>query len=154
MKQQKRPLCISVSCAKSATCWLAIVVCALGSAAIANATDTERQLPSEHFGGVVTNQTITAAGQDFYRHFTSMWHESDLSERFSISIHEQPSARWGSRIWVEYAQRRIFQASLPTARAAIRVMGDQAVAVVQQKITDAEVERLLFRHPDLGADEL
>jgi curli production assembly/transport component CsgE len=31
-----------------------------------------------------------------------------LSERYIVSIHERPSARYGSLIWVEYEQRRVF----------------------------------------------
>jgi curli production assembly/transport component CsgE len=114
----------------------------------------ETSLPQEQYGGLVANQTVTVAGQDFYQYFVAAWRDQDLSERYAISIHERPSARWGSRIWVEYAQRRVFQALLPTARAAIKALSDQAVAVAYQKAADAEVERLLFRDVDLGADEI
>lgn len=112
-----------------------------------------RQAKQEGYG-VVTNQTVTVAGQDFFQHFVAAWRDRDLSERFSISIHERPSARWGSQIWVEYAQRRIFQASLPAARASIKALSEQAVDATYQQVTDADVGRLLFREADIGRDEI
>lgn len=105
-------------------------------------------------GGFVINQTVTVAGHDFYQHFALGWRERELGERFMVSVHEQPSARWGSRVWIEYAQRRVFQASLPPSRAAIRSISSQAVKITEQRIADTEAERLLFRDPDLATDEL
>lgn len=121
---------------------------------IANVAKVERTVRQELYGGVVANQTMTVAGQDFYRHFVSAWNEQDLSARFAISVHERPSARWGTQVWVEYAQRRIFQASLPTGRAGIRALSERAAEIALQKVADVEVERLLFRDADLGADEI
>jgi len=100
------------------------------------------------------NQTVTVAGNDFYQHFVLAWRDSELSERHVLSVHELPSARWGSRIWIEYQQRRILQINLPVSRAAIKAMGAQAASAVQQQVTDEEVQRLLFREADLGADEI
>jgi curli production assembly/transport component CsgE len=113
-----------------------------------------RSLAQESYGGVVVNQTVTVAGQEFFQHFVAGWRDRDLSERYAISVSERPSARWGSQIWIEFAQRRIFQAPLPTARVGIRALSEQATEVVAQSVADMEVERLLFREPDLGPDEL
>ena len=113
-----------------------------------------RKTLQEFYGGVVANQTVTVAGQDFYQYFVSAWRDRDMSERFAISVHERPSARWGSQIWIEYAQRRVFQAFLPTGRAGIRALSEQAVEAAYQKVADAEVERLLFRDADMGSDEI
>lgn len=133
----------------------------MGSAAVAGeaspadlTTKSERKTLQDLYGGVVANQTITVAGQDFYQYFVSAWRDRDMGERFAISVHERPSARWGSQIWIEYAQRRVFQAFLPTGRAGIKALSEQAVEAAYQKIADAEVERLLFRDPDMGSDEI
>lgn len=100
--------------------------------------------------GRVTNQTVTAAGQDFFRHFAFAWHERDLAERFAVAVRERPSARWGTRICIEFAQKRIFEAALPRAPSAIRTLSEQAAEMAYQKVVDAEVDRLLFRHVDTG----
>jgi curli production assembly/transport component CsgE len=107
----------------------------------------------EVYGGIVANQTITVAGQDFYQHFAALWRDQDVSARYAISIHERPSARWGSVVWIEYAQQRVFQAQLPSARDRIKGLSEQAVETAFQKIVDAQVQQLFFRDTDFGPDE-
>lgn len=109
---------------------------------------------ADQYAGMVTNQTVTVAGQDFYRYFVFEWHERGMDERFAIAIRERPSARWGTQISIEFAQRRIFQAQLPTSRAGIKALSERAAEIAQQKVADAEVERLLFRDADIGPDEI
>lgn len=108
----------------------------------------------EIYGGIVTDQTITVAGQNFYQMFVASWRDKPNQERFVIAIRERPSARWGNEIWVEYAQRRVFQAVLPANRSNIKAIADQAVEIAYKNVVDAEVQRLLFRDLDLGPDEL
>lgn len=108
----------------------------------------------EIYGGVVANQTVTVAGYDFYQYFVAAWRDRELSERFAISIHERPSARWGSQIWIQYAQKRVFQASLPSGRAGIKALSEQAVEIAFEKVAEVEVERLLTRNSDMGPDEI
>jgi curli production assembly/transport component CsgE len=104
-------------------------------------------------GGIVTDQTITPAGQDFYRIFATLWHDMPLNERFSIAIRERPSASLGNWILIDYRNRTIFQAVLPPARGNIRAVGERAVDVAYESISAAEAERLLFRDDDLAGDE-
>jgi len=123
-------------------------------ASTARADSPRPGIAAPQYGGMVVDQTVSVAGQDFYRYFAAAWRENALSERFTLSIHEQASARWGSRVRIEYANRVMFQASLPIARPAIPAVARQAAQAVQQRIAEAEVDRLLFRDPDLGADEI
>ncbi|MDB5885558.1 MAG: hypothetical protein JWR74_1729 [Polaromonas sp.] len=111
-------------------------------------------LASDLHAGVVVNQTITLIGQDFYLNFVAAWRDKPLSERYTLSVHERPSARLGSQVWVEYGNRRVFQTFLPPARARAKDAGLDAVEVAYQNIVDADVLNLLFRDPDLGPDEL
>ncbi len=119
-----------------------------------SAPHVERKALQELYGGIVANDTITSAGEDFYRDFVALWRERPLSDRYALAIHERPSARWGSTIWIEYAQRRVFQAQLPPSRAAVKAISTRAVNIAAARVVDAEVGRLLFRDPDLGPDEL
>lgn len=114
----------------------------------------ERRSLEEQYAGIVANQTVTVAGHDFYRYFVASWRDRELSERYAISIHERPSARSGTQVWIEYAQRRVFHAALPAGRASIRLLSEQAVEMALQKVAEIEVERLLFREADIGADEI
>lgn len=114
----------------------------------------DRKVQRESYGGVVVNQTMTVAGYNFYQCFVTVWRDKDMSERYAISVHERPSARWGTQIWIEYAQKRVFQAALPTSIANIRALSEQAAEVAQQKVVDVEVDRLLFREAEFGPDEI
>jgi curli production assembly/transport component CsgE len=116
--------------------------------------DKSNGLMPEAYGGIVANQTITVAGDNFYQFFMMAWREKEMSERYAISIHERPSARLGSQVWIEYRQRRVFQTFLPPARSAIKPVSQQAADITYQNVVDADVQRMLFRDDDLGPDEI
>ena len=105
-------------------------------------------------GGVVVNRTVTVLGKDFYRHFSTYWRQNQESTRYSISIHERPTARFGSEIWVLYRQQPMFHIFLPPARQATRGISEVAVHQVLENISRRELERLTTRNPDLGPEEL
>lgn len=103
--------------------------------------------------GVVTNQAITVAGHDFSKYFIEAWRDKDGSERYTLALRERPSARWGSEVAVEYAHRRIYHARLPTARAAIRPLAEEAAEAVYRAVLEADLQRRLLHDADLAADE-
>ena len=108
----------------------------------------------EQYDGIVTDQTITVAGQDFYQYFVALWRDKPLNERFAVAIRERPSARWGNQVWVEYANRRVFEVVLPPNRSNIKAISEQAVEISYKNAVDAEVQRLFFRDLDIGPDEM
>jgi curli production assembly/transport component CsgE len=133
---------------------LALLGSTAGAATLAvpagkNASDAVR----EQLGGMITDQTITSAGKDFYQAFSAMWHDKPFNERFSVAVRERPSARMGNRIQVEYANQTIFEAVLPAARGNIPAISARAVEIAYQNVSDTEVQRLLFRDQDLAGDE-
>lgn len=112
------------------------------------------RLFDEPMGGMLVNRTVTVLGKDFYRYFSNTWRYSDQSSRYSISIHERPTARFGSEIWILYRQQRIFHTFLPPARAATRELSELAVDQVLERIVRMELERFTTPDPDLGPEEL
>jgi len=108
----------------------------------------------EIYAGVVTNQTVTFTGQRFYREFVTHWADKTRADRYSIAIHERPSARWGSLIWIEYANRKIFQTFVSPGRADIKSITEQAVEAAYQNVVEADIQRLLIREADVGPDEI
>ena len=121
----------------------------------ARTADVSNQEPlSDALGGIVTTDTITLAGQDFYNVFSQAWSAIPLSERYIVSVHERPSARYGSLVWVEFRQRRVFQAFLPIARANVRPVAENAAATSFQNVMQADLTRLLFHEADMADDEL
>lgn len=116
-------------------------------------TQEARRTLQEQYGGVVTNNTITVAGQDFFKHFSFFWREKPSNERFALSVHERPSARLGNQVWIEFNNTRVYQTVLPTLRAQVGTIADTAAASTYETVTDLEVQRMLFRDADLGPDE-
>lgn len=108
---------------------------------------------SSDYGGVIVDQTITVIGQEFYKNFAMLWHEKANTERYVLAIRERPSARQGSQIFIEMGQRRIFQAQLPTSRANVQALSEQAANAAYDNVVDADLQKLLLRDPDLAADE-
>jgi curli production assembly/transport component CsgE len=116
-------------------------------------TDSALNLTSGQFAGVVTNQAMTVAGQDFYQYFSALWYDKPLAEQFSLAVRERPSARQGNQVQVEFAGRTVFEALLPAARGNVRALSEYAVEVAYEAVSAAAAQRLLFREPDLAADE-
>lgn len=104
--------------------------------------------------GVVTNGTISLAGQAFYTSFCAFWHDKPMNELFTVAIREQLSARHGNQVIVEHAGRVIFRSALPPAGASPAPLGEQAVEVAYETVVNAEVRRLLFTQDELAPDEL
>ncbi len=117
--------------------------------------DVDNQEPlSDSLGGIVTTDTVTLAGEDFYSAFARAWSANPLSDRYIVSVHERPSARYGSLVWVQFEQQRVFQAFLPIARSNVRAIAESAAAIALQNVMQADISRLLFRDADLATDEL
>ena len=104
--------------------------------------------------GVVTDATITAAGQEFYRNFCAYWLDKPLNDMYAIAVREHLSARRGNQVVVEYAGRVVFHGALPPGRGQIRPLSQQAVDISYETVVNAEVQRLLFSNDELAPDEL
>lgn len=119
--------------------------------------DAERQSRKrleDPLTGIVINRTITVLGKDFYHYFVTAWRELDGKNTYTITIFERPSARFGSEVWVEYRRIRMFHMFMSPARQAARETGETAARTVYESITENEVQRALFKSPDLAEEEL
>jgi curli production assembly/transport component CsgE len=127
-----------------------------GSAPPANPVPDESRPASEQdlLGGVITSRTITVLGWDFYEYFTAKWQAIHGNERLSLSIYERPTARWGSEIWIDYRQTRVFHTFLPPARSATKEISTKAVDFVYKNVTDINIQRSLFTDVDLAPEEM
>jgi curli production assembly/transport component CsgE len=131
-----------------------LVLIAGATAAAAANTAEPPQRGADLYEGIVVDQTITRQGQEFYRLFVGNWRDQPLSERYTISLREYPSARLGSQVIVSFGTRRLFQAQLSPNRSQLKAASENAVDVVYQAVTEGELQRLLFRDLDLGQDEI
>jgi curli production assembly/transport component CsgE len=122
-------------------------------AAIAAPLRASGHAPQADAWGIVTSQAITVAGHEFCRYFIARWLDQPGSDHYTIAIHERPSARWGSQVWVEFGQSRVYQVQLPPARAELQALGESAAETVYQAILDIERQRRLIHDADLAPDE-
>lgn len=118
------------------------------------ATEQARRFLEDPLGGIIVNRTVTVQGQDFYRFFSTWWRELDQDGRYTISIHERPSARWGSEVWVQFHRDRVFHMFLPPARSRTREISKTAVEIAFDNITQNELQRAIFQSEDLGPEEM
>jgi curli production assembly/transport component CsgE len=139
--------------------WLLSCHAAHGSAA-AEKRPASRDNPAAdrhligNYNGLVLDQTVTKLGQSFLHFFLPAWRENSLSDRYTITVCEKADARRASQVWIEYGQRKVFQAFLPPADNVIRDYAEKASAIVYENIVGADAQRLLFRDDDLAVDEL
>lgn len=114
---------------------------------------TEAPIDEERIAALVTDQTMTQTGRSFMQGFSSAWRDMQTPAEISIAVYERPSARWGSLIWIEENFRRVYQTFLYPGRGNPRATGEAAAYWVQQRVADAEVNKLLFQDPDIGKEE-
>lgn len=109
--------------------------------------------PRSGVDGVVTVQTITTAGHDFSQHFLAAWRDMEGSDYYTLAIRERPSARFGSEVWIDSAQRPLLQLRLPPARAALPDVAADAARQVWDKLQHTQAQQTLLRDADLAPDE-
>jgi curli production assembly/transport component CsgE len=127
------------------------LACVLTSSAAS--AQAERGLQADT-SGIVTNRAITVAGHEFFEYFIAAWREKPDSERYTLAILERPSARLGSQVRIEFAQRPVFQTRLPPSRAALKSLGENAADITYQAVLAANAQRVLVDDADLARDEL
>lgn len=120
----------------------------------ARVTERVDKLLNDPLLGVIVNRTVTVQGHDFYRYFSAWWRETDDEGQYSISIHERPSARWGSEVWVQFRRDRVFHVFLPPARSRTKQISKAAAEIAYETITQNEIQRALFQSEDLGPEEM
>lgn len=104
--------------------------------------------------GAVLNRTVTVMGREFYQYFAAAWRDRDVGGRYSLSVHERPTAIRGSEMWVEYDDRHVFHAFLSPARAAVKEISRNAVDIAFRNVMDIDIQRVMVQQSDLGPEEI
>lgn len=90
--------------------------------------------PELEFNGLITDRTITINGHEFARYFNLAYENPLNLNKYNLTIREKPSARWGSRIWIETEGRVIFQAFVHPGRAKLKLMAEDAARIVSNNL--------------------
>ncbi|WGL54674.1 curli production assembly/transport protein CsgE [Kluyvera intermedia] len=100
--------------------------------------------------GLVTDNTITRIGHDFYREFTDHWEEEYPG---SITINERPSARWGSWVIIKVDQDLLYQTFLYPNKRDFDKQVNIALASVYESLQKRAINKALLNTGDLTHDE-
>ena len=104
--------------------------------------------------GLVLDETVTVLGHEFFSAYADAWRELDGDQRYSVTVSEVPTARFGSTIRVQAQGRMVYQSLLRPNRQAAREVAQGVAGDVFQSLIRAEADQALFRDPDLGPEEL
>jgi curli production assembly/transport component CsgE len=105
-------------------------------------------------GGLLLDQTVTVLGHEFFSAYADAWRELDADQRYSVTIDEIPTARFGSTMRVQAQGRVVYQSLLKPNREAARETALAVAGDVFQTLIRAEAEQALFHDPDLAPEEL
>lgn len=100
--------------------------------------------------GLMTDNTITRIGHDFYRAFTDHWEEEYPG---AITINERPSARWGSWIMIKVDQDLLYQTFLYPNKSDFDKQVNIALASVYDALSKRAINKALLNTGDLTKDE-
>lgn len=144
--------------------WIALLTCGLQASAAPGSSQDAEALPEPSLEprqtqdlilGVIADQTITRIGREFYQGFLSTWRDfGGDAEQYNLAIYERPSARWGSLVWVEKDRVRLFHMFIHPGRGNYTKIGEQAAQQVYGRVGQLEIEKQLFKDPDLGDEEI
>ncbi|MCQ4313289.1 curli production assembly/transport protein CsgE [Pseudomonas stutzeri] len=103
--------------------------------------------------GLITNNTISRSGQEFYRKFCERLTDTSSLD-FNLAVKERPSARWGILVWVEQDNQPLYRRFLQPNIGDIEQTAYDAADVVLQEINRKKVEAMFEDTIDLAKDEL
>lgn len=107
--------------------------------------------PLMEYGGIVSRQVTTSFGQLFHSKFVELWNTKEGFDKFNIAIKERPYARGGSEVLVISDDAVLFRRGLPRDWRSLLNMSAEAVDISFARASEIEVDRLLFKDPDLGS---
>ena len=123
-----------------------------GQITAASVPRTEFRAPDE-LRGIITNQTMTPLGQEFYNRFNDFWREKADFENYSFVISERHSKRYGSQISIVYRQKPVFSGNLPYRYGQVRAFSADAAEKVHVNIIGLSLRAAGDKDPDIADDE-
>ncbi|MFA0811576.1 CsgE family curli-type amyloid fiber assembly protein [Microbulbifer epialgicus] len=104
--------------------------------------------------GLVIDNTVSGIGQGFARAL-SIYLTSNLTEfNYNLTVHERPSARWGSVVWVTYEGKQVFRTVIYPGRRRFGEAVEQAASQINNNIRQQRLQELFSQNGDLAGDEI
>ena len=113
-----------------------------------------RQAQSAAEDGIVTSETVSLSGQDFFQYFIHAWRDQEGHERYTLALREQVSARAGNEIRIQYRFDSVLRLRLPNSRLELKRMAEEAASNCYQAVQQSQADRSIRNEIDLAGDEL
>lgn len=119
------------------------------------APEVEINAPSDDaiLEGIVVNDTISNIGHTFHRYLSERLQDGEPLQ-VTLVVHERPSARWGSLIWVEMDGSVLFQRFLAPNTAQLQPLAYGAADQIREAVARHSLEKLFQDNFDIEGDEL
>ena len=98
--------------------------------------------------GFVVNDTISNIGHQFYRYLSERL-QDDEPLQVNLVVHERPSARWGSLIWVELDGEILYQRFLPPNTSQLQPLAYGAADWIREAVAMQSLENLFQDNFDI-----
>ncbi|WP_143730726.1 CsgE family curli-type amyloid fiber assembly protein [Microbulbifer sp. GL-2] len=104
--------------------------------------------------GLVIDNTVSGIGHEFTRSL-SIYITSNLTEfDYNLTVHERPSARWGSVVWVTYENKQVFRTVVYPGRRRFGEIVAQAASQINNNVRQQRLQELFSQNLDLAGEEI
>ncbi|MDP5209326.1 CsgE family curli-type amyloid fiber assembly protein [Microbulbifer sp. 2205BS26-8] len=104
--------------------------------------------------GLVIDDTVSGIGHEFARSL-SLYLSATLSEfEYNLTVHERPSARWGSVVWVTYENKQVFKTILYPGRRTFGEIVERAATQIDNNVRQKRLQELFSQNLDLAGEEI
>ncbi|WP_444943627.1 CsgE family curli-type amyloid fiber assembly protein [Microbulbifer sp. ZKSA006] len=119
------------------------------------AQDTEDQSAEESLlTGLIIDNTVSGIGHEFARSLSIYISTNMVGFDYNLTVHERPSARWGSVVWVTFESKQVFKTVIYPGRRKFDEIVGQAAAQINNNVRQQRLQSLLSQNVDLAGDEI
>ncbi|MCO1333857.1 curli production assembly/transport protein CsgE [Microbulbifer sp. OS29] len=104
--------------------------------------------------GLVIDNTVSGIGHEFARSLSIYISSNFGSFDYNLTVHERPSARWGSVVWVTYDASQVFKTVIYPGRRKFGEVVEQAASQINNNVRQQRLQELFSQNIDLAGDEI
>lgn len=133
--------------------WLLFAMLSIALPMSAGETANGQGHAEDELRGIVADNTVSRVGHDFARYFAD-YHSSQYgNEVYNLAVHERPSARWGSLIWITSGHQTYYRRFLQPTTSGLKEAAEGAVEQVHEAIRRQRIENMFLDTFDMDRDE-
>lgn len=104
--------------------------------------------------GLVIDSTVSGIGHEFARSLSLFISSNFTGFDYNLTVHERPSARWGSVVWVTYENKEVFRTVIYPGRRRFGAAIEQAASQISNNVRQQRLQELFSQNLDLAGEEI